>query len=139
MRWNWEIVAANRIALSRTRKPQAAVVRLLEAIVRLFRRKIMVYAIAGQATFKPVWEPLEDAIPYDKCGYWMYMGGYPLMCGVTVHSYKHSMTRDYVSFSDDGRAWVFAGDDGYREIPRDMAIATALKSCAADEALRHGE
>lgn len=92
------------------------------------------FAIIGQASFKPDWGPLERAFPVGKRAHWMYMGSYPIACGTKVHAYKHQLARHYINLSDDDRAWVHVGEDGYMDVPRDAAIRDALASGAESAA-----
>jgi hypothetical protein len=92
------------------------------------------FAITGQTSFEADWGPLERAFPVGKRAHWMYMGGYPIACGTTVHAYKHRLIRHYINLSDDGRAWAHVGEDGYMEVPRDAAIHDALAPCAESAA-----
>jgi hypothetical protein len=63
----------------------------------------------------PVWEPLEKLLGV-YVGYFMWMHAVTLKDGTRVHAYKHHDTRRYLHLSDDGRTFVYEGEDFYREI-----------------------
>jgi hypothetical protein len=56
----------------------------------------------------------------------MWMFDVELDDGVRVHAYKHMATRRYFHFAEDGRAFVFAGNERYREIRPRHAIYEAF-------------
>ena len=49
------------------------------------------------------WKPIEEALGYHNCADFMYMGSGETSDGVEVFVYKHSITRRYINFSNDGR------------------------------------
>ena len=79
----------------------------------------------GQAD-DPEWAPLVALIGTDLAGWFMWMFAVELDDGSRVHAYKHTATRRYFHIADDGRVFIYIGDDGYREIDRQDAIAEAF-------------
>jgi hypothetical protein len=91
-----------------------------EVLIRIgsiFKRLLDVspFAIYGEITAvsnqPPVaWTALKNAIGSENCPKWMYMNTYHFNGHMTVHAYKHSASREYICFSDDGCSWNFYKD-----------------------------
>lgn len=79
--------------------------------------------IIGNLPFDPMWDPLKRALTEPLCRNWMYMAGYRLEGGVTVHTYKHALTRQYLNLSDDDSVWKYVGDAGYQKVSHEEAFA----------------
>jgi hypothetical protein len=75
---------------------------------------------------EPNWRPLVDLIGTDLAEWFMWMFDLELDDGVRVHAYKHIATRSYLHLAEDGRAFVYAGDERYREIRPRHAIDQAF-------------
>lgn len=68
------------------------------------------------------WEPLESALPFERCHYFMYMYN----DGV-IHHYKHCDTRHYLHLDEQGNAYAYMGEQlGYERIPIQQAISVAF-------------
>lgn len=76
-------------------------------------------------TSQDKWKALEKAIGASMCRQWVYMSSVVLADTTIVHCYKHGITSKYVNFSDDGKAWDYAGT-GYSRIPLAEAIQFAI-------------
>lgn len=62
----------------------------------------------------PNWDPLL-ALACDHICDFMWMFEVELEDGTRLHAHKHRQTRRYLHLTCDGRAFVFCGDDRYRE------------------------
>jgi hypothetical protein len=69
-----------------------------------------------------VWEPLLAAVGGHRAGWFMWMYEVELDDGTAVHVYKHISTRRSMHLTEDGRAFVFVGNEQYREIDRDEIV-----------------
>jgi hypothetical protein len=69
---------------------------------------------------RPFWQPLEDLVGIDLADWFMWMSDIELEDETFLHAYKHIATRRYLHLHEDGRAFMYAGLNRYREIhPRD--------------------
>lgn len=75
--------------------------------------------------FVPEWELLHKTLGKQNCRNFMYMAGYKLEDEAIIHTYKHSLSREYINLSNDGRAWKYTGD-GYEEINSTEAVRDIL-------------
>ena len=74
----------------------------------------------------PVWEPLQEALPYKWCGGFMYMGRVD-----GIHLYKHGFTRHYLNLDGEGNAYRYLpGSDRYVPMNRFEAIENAFEGLA---------
>ena len=64
---------------------------------------------------EPEWEPLLNFAP-DHVGDFMWMFAVELTDGTRLQAYKHYWTRDYLHLDNEGRAFVYAGNDRYEEV-----------------------
>jgi hypothetical protein len=106
----------------------------------------------------PEWRPLVDLIGTELAEWFMWMFDLALAEGARVRAYKHVATRRYVHLAEDGRAFVYEGDERYREIlprraihmafagweslspePVDLVAHAALPRLATDRATRRTE
>lgn len=71
---------------------------------------------------KPVWEPLVELVGGHSASWFMWMYEVELADGSAVHAYKHVSTRRYLHLGEDGRAFAYVGEHGYREIDPDVAV-----------------
>jgi hypothetical protein len=71
----------------------------------------------------PDWGPLEEAIPREWCGGFMWMARIE-EDGVAIELYKHGITRRYLNLDHSGRAWRYTGaaDDSYEPTTLSEAI-----------------
>lgn len=67
------------------------------------------------AVCEPEWEPLLNFAP-DHVGDFMWMYTVQLTDGTRLQAYKHYWTRDYLHLDDEGRAFIYAGNDRYEEV-----------------------
>jgi len=70
------------------------------------------------------WETLEAFLGKDRCAKFMYMCTLD-GCGVRIHLYKHTGTRQYLNLGEDGTPYQYV-DDVYQEIPADIALKHAF-------------
>jgi hypothetical protein len=84
--------------------------------------------ISGHAARQdlPYWRPLIDLVGPDLADWFMWMFAIRLADGARVHAYKHVATRRYFHLAEDGRAFVYVGNQHYREIARRQAIDLAF-------------
>jgi hypothetical protein len=75
---------------------------------------------------EPEWQPLLDLVGLELVDWFMWMHEIELEDSSRVHAYKHTATRRYFHIAEDGRTFLYVGDDGYREIDREDAIAEAF-------------
>lgn len=67
---------------------------------------------------EPDWGPLENVLPYEECGGFMFMG----YVG-EVRMYKHGLTRRYLNLDPEGNAYGYiATTNNYIKIPLELAI-----------------
>ena len=67
---------------------------------------------------EPDWGPLENVLPYEECGGFMFMG----YVG-EVRMYKHGFTRRYLNLDPEGNAYGYiAKTNNYIKIPLELAI-----------------
>jgi hypothetical protein len=64
---------------------------------------------------EPEWEPLLNFAP-DHVGDFMWMFAVVLTDGARLQVYKHYWTRDYLHLDNEGRTFIYAGNDRYEEI-----------------------
>jgi hypothetical protein len=64
---------------------------------------------------KPEWEPLLNFAP-DHVGDFMWMFAVVLTDGTRLQAYKHYWTRDYLHLDNEGRTFVYAGNDRFEEV-----------------------
>jgi hypothetical protein len=75
---------------------------------------------------EPNWQPLVDLIGTNLADWFISMFDIELDDEVRVHAYKHIATRRYFHLAEDGRAFVYAGNERYREIRPRHAIYEAF-------------
>jgi len=76
---------------------------------------------------KPDWRPLENLLCSDElCAHFMWMGDIELEDGTIVNEYKHRWTRQYLHLADDGRAFIYVGDERYQEADLTLAIGAVF-------------
>jgi hypothetical protein len=64
---------------------------------------------------EPEWEPLLNFAP-DHVVDFMWMYGVELTDSTRVQAYKHYWTRNYLHLDDEGRAFVYVGNERYEEV-----------------------
>lgn len=64
---------------------------------------------------EPEWEPLLNLAP-DHVGAFMWMYALQLTDGTRLQAYKHYWTRNYLHLDDEGRAFVYVGNERYEEV-----------------------
>jgi len=64
---------------------------------------------------EPEWEPLLNFAP-DHVVDFMWMFAVVLTDGTRLQAYKHYWTRDYLHLDNEGRTFVYAGNDRYEEV-----------------------
>lgn len=64
---------------------------------------------------EPEWEPLLNFAP-DHIGDFMWMFAVQLTDGTRLQAYKHYWTRQYLHLEDEGRAFIYAGNERYEEV-----------------------
>jgi len=64
---------------------------------------------------EPEWEPLLNFAP-DHVGDFMWMYPVQLTDGARLQAYKHYWTRDYLHLDNEGRTFIYAGNDRYEEV-----------------------
>jgi hypothetical protein len=74
----------------------------------------------------PEWGPLIELVGLELVDWFMWMHEVELDDRSRVYAYKHTATRRYFHIAEDGRTFLYVGDDGYREIDRQDAIAEAF-------------
>ena len=74
----------------------------------------------------PYWRPLLDLVGSDLADWFMWMFAIDLADGFRAHAYKHVATRRYLHLAEDGRAFLYVGDEHYREIAPRHAIDAAF-------------
>ena len=67
------------------------------------------------STNEPEWEPLLNFAP-DHVIDFMWMFTVVLTDGTRLQAYKHYWTRDYLHLDNEGRAFVYAGNERYEEV-----------------------
>jgi hypothetical protein len=65
---------------------------------------------------RPDWEPLRGIAGDELLGYFMWMHEVALRDRTAIHAYKHITTRHYVHLTRDARAFVYLGDERYRQV-----------------------
>ena len=75
---------------------------------------------------EPNWQPLLDLIGLELVDWFMWMHEIELEDSSRIHAYKHTATRRYFHIAEDGRTFLYAGRDRYREIDRHQAFAEAF-------------
>jgi len=76
---------------------------------------------------EPDWGPLENVLSSDElCAHFMWMGDIELEDGTIVNEYKHRWTRQYLHLADDGRAFIYVGDERYQEADLTLAIGAVF-------------
>jgi hypothetical protein len=107
---------------------------------------------------EPEWRPLVDLVGSELAEWFMWMFDLALTDAARVHAYKHVATRRYLHLAEDGRTFVYDGDERYREIlprhaihpafagweslspePVDLLAHAALLRLVADRAARRTE
>ncbi|HEU4706323.1 MAG TPA: hypothetical protein VFS64_03955 [Solirubrobacterales bacterium] len=64
---------------------------------------------------EPEWEPLLNFAP-DHVVDFMWMYAVELTDGTRLEVYKHYWTRDHLHLDDEGRAFIYAGNERYEEV-----------------------
>jgi hypothetical protein len=64
---------------------------------------------------EPEWEPLLNFAP-DHVGDFMWMFAVVLTDGTRLQAYKHYWTRDYLHLDNEGRTFIYAGNERYEEV-----------------------
>jgi hypothetical protein len=73
---------------------------------------------------RPDWAPLENAIPYEWCGGFMFMGYVD-----DIRLYKHIHTRHYLNLDSTGRTYRYRGG-GYVRTSFEAAIEHVFEGLA---------
>jgi hypothetical protein len=76
----------------------------------------------------PNWNPLEQFLPLELCGPFMWMHALELEDGREVQAYKHSVTRRYVLLDANAAAYEDLDHGRYRRMRHSDAIEQALPS-----------
>jgi len=63
----------------------------------------------------PEWEPLLNFAP-DHVGDFMWMFAIELTDGTRLQAYKHYWNRDYLHLDNEGRTFIYAGNERYEEV-----------------------
>ena len=77
---------------------------------------------------EPDWNPLEQFLPLELCGPFMWMYAVDLDEGHELQAYKHSATRRYVLLDGEGDAYERLGVLRYRRMRHSDAIEQAFPS-----------
>jgi hypothetical protein len=64
---------------------------------------------------EPEWEPLLNFAP-DHVVDFMWMFAVQLTDGTRLQAYKHYWTRDYLHLDNEGRTFIYAGNERYEEV-----------------------
>jgi|SRR3954451_20898306 len=64
---------------------------------------------------EPEWEPLLN-FAADHVGDFMWMFAAELTDGTRLQAYKHCRTRDYLHLDNEGRTFIYAGNERYEEV-----------------------
>jgi hypothetical protein len=64
---------------------------------------------------EPEWEPLLNFAP-DHVGEFMWMYAVELTDRTRMQAYKHYWTRDYLHLDNEGRTFIYAGNQRYEEV-----------------------
>jgi hypothetical protein len=64
----------------------------------------------------PDWDPLIAVGGRELLDFFMWMHEVRLRDGTAIHAFKDIVTRRYAHLTHEGAAWVYLGDDWYREI-----------------------
>jgi hypothetical protein len=64
---------------------------------------------------EPEWEPLLNFAP-DHVGDFMWMFAVELTDGTRLQAYKHYWNRNYLHLDNEGRTFIYAGNDRYEEV-----------------------
>lgn len=64
---------------------------------------------------EPEWEPLLNFAP-DHVVDFMWMFAVEMTDGTRLQAYKHYWTRDYLHLDNEGRTFIYAGNDRYEEV-----------------------
>jgi hypothetical protein len=75
----------------------------------------------------PNWEPLRHLVGDEVTGWFMWMHEVELADGERLQAYKHVATRRYLHVAEDGRTFVFAGEQAYMPVGRRDAVDAALR------------
>lgn len=75
---------------------------------------------------EPEWEPLLNFAP-DHVGEFMWMFAVVLTDGTRLQAYKHYWTRDYLHLDNEGRTFVYAGNDRYEEVNPPWLLTRILR------------
>jgi hypothetical protein len=67
------------------------------------------------AVDEPEWEPLLNFAP-DHIGDFMWMFAVQLTDGTRLQAYKHYWNRNYLHLDNEGRTFIYAGNDRYEEV-----------------------
>jgi hypothetical protein len=76
----------------------------------------------GSPVDEPCWDPLEEFLPLDLCGPFMWMHAVDLHDGRRLQAYKHSETRRYLHLDDDADSYEVLDGAGYRRMRHSEAI-----------------
>lgn len=82
---------------------------------------------------EPVWPPLRAAVGLNHADSFMWMCEIELADGSRVHSYKHIHTRGYLHLDGEGHAFVYVGDQRYREIDLVLLVELVLAGFEPDD------
>jgi len=75
----------------------------------------------------PDWGPLKALLASDElCDYFMWMGDVQLEDGTILNEYKHRWTRRYLHLTHDRRAFSYAGNDSYEQLPLYVAVSVVF-------------
>jgi hypothetical protein len=64
----------------------------------------------------PDWDPLIGVGGRELLDYFMWMHEVRLRDRTAIHAYKDITTRRYVHLTHEGAAWVYLGDEWYRQV-----------------------
>lgn len=75
---------------------------------------------------EPEWEPLLNFAP-DHVGDFMWMYAVELTDGTRLQAYKHCWTRNYLHLDNEGRAFIYAGNEHFEEVNPPWLLHLALR------------
>lgn len=77
---------------------------------------------------RPDWKPLEQFVPLELCGGFMWMHRLRLEDGADVQAYKHSDTRRYLLLDANADAWEDLDEGRYRRMRHSDALEQVFDS-----------